>query len=93
MSKSKRKMSWIKKCTLFLFKLLSAIIVGFFASLIGQALMEYNYFSFMFIFLTVWFAFFTLIKKLGFLGVLFIDLLFILIIVLIRFYIIMADGR
>ena len=92
MSKSKKKISWIKKSILLLFKLLSAIIAGFFISLIGQALMKYSYFSFMFIFLTGCFAFFTLIKKLRFLGVLFIDLLFVLIIVLIRLYIIIADG-
>ena len=80
-----------KKYLLILFKILSALFVGVFISLIGQALMNYGYFSFMFLFLTVFFAFFSLVKKLEILGVLLVDLLFILMIVLIKVYIMMAD--
>ncbi|MDE0118383.1 MAG: hypothetical protein OXM55_00045 [Bdellovibrionales bacterium] len=80
-----------KKYFLILFKVFSALFVGILISLIGQALMNYGYFSFMFLFLSVFFAFFTLVKKLKILGVLLVDLLFILILVLMKVYIVMAD--
>lgn len=91
MSQSK-KMLFLKKYITFLFKLFSAVFIGVLLSIIGQALMNYRYFSFMFILLTVSFAFFTLVKKLGFLSVLLIDVFFILIIFLIKVYILIADG-
>ncbi len=75
---------------LFLFKILSAGGVSFFFSLLGHVLIGYSWFSFMFVFLTVWFAFFTLVGKLQLLGVLAVDVLFILIILLLRMYITMA---
>lgn len=86
------RMSLMGRYALFLFKLLSALFIGIFFSVIGQALIEYRYFAFFFIFLTVSFAFFTMVKKLGFLGVLLVDLLFILMIVLMKVYIIIADS-
>ena len=76
---------------LFLFKLLSAIMVGLMISLIGQALLKYSYFSFMFIFLTGFLAFFPMVKKLEFPGVLCVDMLFIFIILLVKVYIVFAD--
>ena len=90
--KTKNKVPWIIQYTLFPFKLFSAIVIGVIISLIGQALISYSYFSFMFIFLTVFFAFFTLVKKMGFLGVLLVDLLFVLMIVLLKVYIMVADS-
>ena len=82
----------IKKYITFLFKLFSAVLTGIFLSIIGQSLMDYSYFSFMFIFLTVSFAFFTLVKKMGFLSVLLVDVFFILIIFLMKAYILIADS-
>lgn len=79
------------KYILLLFKTLSAIITGVFMSLIGQAIINYSYFSFMFVFLTAFFAFFTLVKRMGFLSVLLIDLSFILITMLLKVYILMAN--
>ena len=80
------------KYALILFKLFSAVFIGLLFSIIGQALINYRYFAFFFLFLTVSFAFFTMVKKLGFLGVLLVDLLFILMIVLMKVYIIIADS-
>ena len=91
-SKEKKSSSRVGKYLLMLFKLLSAVFVGILISLIGQALMNYGYFSFMFLFLTGFFAFFTMVKKLGVLGVLLVDLLFILMIILIKVYIVIADN-
>ena len=53
--------------------------------------MQYRYFAFFFIFLTVSVAFFTLVRKIGFLGVLLVDLLFILMIILMKIYVVIAD--
>ena len=82
----------LKGYALLFFKLLSAGFIGLLIALIGQALLDYRYFSFMFIFLTVGFAFFSLVKKFGVLGVVLVDLLFILLLVLIKVYIVIADG-
>ncbi len=89
--KKKRSFGW--KYSLILLKLLSAVFVGLLIALIFQAFMNYRYFSFMFLFLTVCWAFFVLVKKLGFLGVLLVDLLFILMIVLMKVYIVIADSE
>ena len=92
LGREKKSFSGSGKYLLVLFKLFSAVFVGILISLIGQALMNYGYFSFMFLFLTVFFAFFTMVKKLKFLGVLMVNLLFILMIVLIKVYIVIADS-
>ena len=76
---------------LFCIKILSSAMVGLMIALIFQALMNYRYFSFMFLFLTVFFAFFAMVKKLDFLAVLLVDLLFILLLVLAKVYIMIAD--
>ena len=80
-----------KIIVLFVIKVLSACFVAGLISFICQILIGYGYFSFMFIFLTVFSAFFTLIKKLQIFGVLFVDLLFILFILGLRIYILVAD--
>ncbi len=76
---------------LFCIKIFSSAVVGLMIALIFQALMNYRYFSFMFLFLTVFFAFFAMVKKLDFLAVLLVDLLFILLLVLAKVYIMIAD--
>ena len=81
----------LKKILVFLFKCLSAAGIGLFLAILGQVLIDYRYFSFMFILLTAFFAFFTLTKKMQFLGVLVIDLIFTLIVLLIWAYIYIAD--
>ena len=75
----------------FLFKMVSAVGVGLFLAILGQILIDYRYFSFMFILLSGFFAFFSLTKKLKFVGTLVIDLVFVLIILLGRLYIHIAD--
>lgn len=92
MVKPFRKTSLIRRYVLVLFKLFSALFIGLLFSVIGQALIHYRYFSFFFIFLTVSFAFFVMVKKMGFLGVLLVNLLFILMIVLMKVYIVIADN-
>ena len=77
--------------TLIFIKILSAFFVAGLISFIFQILIGYGYFSFMFVFLTVFSAFFTLIKKLQIFGVLCVDMLFILFILGLRIYILIAD--
>ena len=90
MLKSRKSiLSWY---ALFFLKLISATLVGFALAVIGQALIGYRYFSLFFIFLTISFAFFTLVKKLGYLGILLIDVCFILLLVLAKVYIVIADS-
>lgn len=90
--RSHKNMSFLKQWAAFLFKLLSAVFIGLLLSVIGQALINYSYFSFVFVFLTVSFAFFSLVKKMGFLGVLLVDAVFVLIILLIKVYIVIANS-
>ena len=80
-----------KVVILIIVKILSAGFVAGLISFVCQVLIGYGYFSFMFIFLTVFIAFFTLIKKLQIFGVLFVDMLFILFILGLRIYILLAD--
>ena len=72
-------------------KILSACFIAVLISFIGQVLIGYGYFSFMFIFLTVFSIFFTLTKKLRILGVLLVNLLFIMMLLALRIYILIAD--
>ena len=93
LSHGKKKRSFLKaRYIVFPFKVFSALTIGLFIALFFQALLGYAYFSFMFIFLTVVFAFFTMVKKLKFLGVLLIDLLFVLMIILARLYIVLSNN-
>ncbi len=80
-----------KIVALIIIKILSAGFVAGLISFVCQVLIGYGYFSFMFIFLTVFTAFFTLIKKLHIFGVLCVDMLFILFILGLRVYILIAD--
>ena len=90
--KVKKQKSKIAKYLILVFKLLSAIALGLCLSMIGQALIGYSYFSFMFIFLTVCLAFWALIKKLDILAVLLVDLFFVLMIFIVRVYIVISDS-
>ena len=83
--------SLFRKYALVIFKTVSAVFTGLLIALAGQALFSYRYFSFMFIFLTAGAGFFSLTKKLGFLGILLVDLLFVFVLILIKVYIMMAD--
>ncbi len=80
----------ILRFSLILFKLISSVLVGFFFSILGKVLIGYSHFSFMFIFLTVFFAFFNLIARLQFLGIFLVDILFIVIIGMAHLYIMTA---
>ena len=80
-----------KTILLFIFKLLSAGFTALLLAFIGQVLISYSYFSFMFVFLSVFFAFLRLVTRLRFIGVLCVDLLFILALLALRIYVFMAD--
>ncbi len=88
----KKRKFMARRLVLLLFKLFSAMAVGVFIALVGQALINYSYFSFMFIFLTVLLSFWTLVKKWDFLGVLLVDLFFILMIIIVRLYIVISAS-
>ena len=91
-NKVRKQKSKKSKYFILIFKLFSAIAVGVFISLIGQALINYSYFSFMFMFLTVSVAFWALVKKMEFLAILLVDLFFILMIFIVRVYIVISAN-
>ena len=87
-----KKRSKKRKSLLLIFKLFSALAIGIFMAMIGQALINYSYFSFMFIFLTVFLSFWTLVKKKDFLTILLVDLFFIFLLLIVRVYIVISDS-
>ena len=86
------KIKKIKKITLLLFKGLSAFCFSYVVTLIGQELISYGMFSFVFLLISVGLAFFYLVKNYGFLGVFLVDLFLVLLAFLLRFYVIIAYG-
>ncbi len=76
----------------FIFKLLSAVCLSLFISILAQELIKYGTLSFVFIFITVFFAFFGLVKNLKFLGVLMLDLALVLLILLSKLYLTIANA-
>ena len=73
-----------------MFKIFSAVGLGIFLAILGQAFVGYGMFSFVFIFLTVFFAFLSLIRKLQFFGVLSVIILIMLLVFFGRMYIMTA---
>ena len=66
------------KYLLWIFKIFSAALLACFLALLGYAFVEYRLFSAIFIFLTVFFSFLSLIRKLGILAIFLLMLLIIL---------------
>ena len=83
-------MKKIKKLNLLLFKIFSALCFSYVVTLIGQELLSYGLFSFIFLLLSIGLAFFYLIKPYKFFGIFLIDLLLVLLAVFLRFYVIIA---
>ena len=81
-----KNIPWLKYF-LWVFKAASALGVGVFFALLGRAFIGYSHFSFMFVFLTVFFAFLNLIGKLKWVGVFLVDGLFVLLIILVQMYV------
>ena len=77
---------------LFVFKTLSAAVLGIFLAVLGQALIQYRYFSFIFILLTGFFSYFVLTKNLRWLGVCVVDILFVLFVLLVRWYVVLSSA-
>lgn len=77
---------------LFFFKALGALVLGIFLAVLGQELIQYRYFSFVFIFLTVFFSYFVLTKKLRWLGVCVVDIVFVVFVLLARWYVVMSNS-
>lgn len=85
-------MKEVKKWSLLIFKLISAFCFAYVLALIGQELMSYGLFSFVFLILSISLAFFYFVKSYGFLGLLIVDCCLISLALLLRFYVIMAYG-
>lgn len=82
----------MKKISLLLFKGLSAFCFSYVVTLIGQELISYGLFSFLFLLISLSMAFFYLVKDYKFFGVLILDICLILIALLLRFYVIISYG-
>ena len=80
-------MKKIKKITLLFLKLFSSFCVAYVITFIGQELIAYNIFSFIFILLSVASGFFYLIKPYKLKGVLILNLILVGLTFLMRFYI------
>ena len=85
-------MKKIKKASLLIFKGVSAFCFAYVLALVGQELLSYGLFSFVFLLLSISMAFFYLVKDYKFLRVLMVDVCLIFLAVLLRFYVIMAYG-
>ena len=85
-----RHIKKINKITLLVFKIFSAFCVAYVLSLIGQELLSYGLFSFIFLLFSIGWAFFLLIKPYNFLGVFIVDMVLVFIALLLRFYVIVA---
>ena len=87
---SRKNRSWFHtagRYSLFGFKLLSAIVLALFLSFVSKLLVKFGNFSLMFVFLTVLFAYWQLIKHYRFFGVLFINLFLVGVVLLTGTYI------
>ncbi len=82
----------MKKLSLTLFKGVSAFCLAYVLALIGQELISYGLFSFIFLLLSISAAFFYLVKGYKFLGVLIVDICLVAMAVLLRFYVILSYG-
>lgn len=89
-SKIVKRKNWYLKYFLWIFKIFSAAGLSIFLAILGQAFIGYGIFSFIFIFLTVFFAFLSLVRKLQFFGVLLVIILIVLLVFFSRMYVIAA---
>ena len=85
-------MKKIKKISLLVFKGVSAFCFAYVLTLVGQDLISYGLFSFVFLLLSISLAFFYLVKDYKFFRILIVDVCLILLAVLLRFYVIIAYG-
>ena len=85
-------MKKMKTMGLLLFKVFSAFCFSYVLTLIGQELLSYGLFSFVFLLISIGLSFFYFIKDYKFSGVLLIDIILVAIAFLLRFYVIIAYG-
>ena len=81
-----------KEIGLFIFKLLTGLFVGLTLTLIFQEMIGYGTLSFIFVLLTVAFAFLRISKGWNSLGVMVFNLICVLLGLLVRMYILLAPG-
>lgn len=77
---------------LFFFKLISGLALGLTVALIGQVLINYGNFSFIFVIVATTAAFIRVAKRWQFVGVAVFDLICVLLGLLLRMYILVAPG-
>ena len=82
----------IRFFSLLAIKSISSIAVAYVLSFVGKEFMNYGSFSFAFIFISVFVAFFYFLKNQKFLGLIIVDASLIAIALLLRFYVILAYG-
>ena len=85
-------MNKAKQMSLLLFKVFSALCFSYVLTLIGQELLSYGLFSFVFLLISISLAFFYFVKGYNIFGVLALDIFLVLIAFLLRFYVVMAYG-
>lgn len=85
-------MNDVKKISLFIFKVLSALCFSYVLALIVREFIVYGLFSFVFLILSISMAFFYLVRDMKFLGILVLNISLILFAFLLRFYVILAYG-
>ncbi|MGE0762878.1 MAG: hypothetical protein AB7N80_06340 [Bdellovibrionales bacterium] len=77
---------------LIFFKMISGVALGLTVALIGQEIIDYGNFAFIFVIVATTGAFFRVAKKWQFIGVAVFDLICVLIGLLLRMYILVAPG-
>ena len=85
-------MNKVKQMSLLFFKGFSALCFSYVLTLIGQELLSYGLFSFVFLLISISLAFFYFVKGYNVFGVLALDIFLVLIAFLLRFYVIIAYG-
>ncbi|MBC6415252.1 MAG: hypothetical protein GDA46_02545 [Bdellovibrionales bacterium] len=83
-------MKKLNTVSLILFKAFLSFCLAYVLSFIGKELISYGSFSFVFIFISVYFGFFYFLKPYKFKGVFMVSLILIGIAFFLRFYVIMA---
>ena len=85
-------MNKVKKISLLFFKGFSAFCFSYVLTLIGQELLSYGLFSFVFLLISIGLAFFYFVKDYNVFEVLVLDIFLVLMAFLLRFYVMMAYG-
>ena len=82
----------LKPISLKIIKLASGLILGFIFSVFGKELIDYGIFASVFVLLSSLLAFLYLVKDLNFLGIFLTDVLIVATALLLRLYVVLAQG-